>query len=83
MLQSVPTLGVIETGNNREGFGDEPRVFSSRRAVEIAHRRLDVGVPHPACTRRMSALAIILVTKVWRRSWKRSGRRQAAVSATL
>ena len=34
--------------------------------------------PIHSCTRRMSALAIILVPNVWRRSWKRRGRSPAA-----
>jgi hypothetical protein len=36
--------------------------------VQVAHRRLDVGVTHPLLYAPISALAIMRVPKVWRRS---------------
>lgn len=67
----------------RKRLRNQARVVSAWRVVEVLHRRLDVRVAIHSWTRRTSALAIIRVPNVWRRSWKRSERSPAAASAAL
>jgi hypothetical protein len=66
-----------------EGVGDEGDLVGVLDVVEVTLRRGDLGVPIHASTLRMSALAMMRVPNVWRRSWKRSGRRAARANAAL